>query len=50
MDALGDSDLSAPSAGGALDWQTLIDLVVDAVEERVLRELDRRGGRFMGEF
>lgn len=34
----------------ALDWQTLVDRVVDALEDRVLRELERRGGRFLGEF
>jgi hypothetical protein len=32
------------------DWQTLVDRVLEALEDRVLRELDRRGGRFLGEF
>jgi hypothetical protein len=51
------STTTTASAGGASGKHTdsdgmarLVDQVVEALEERVLGELERRGGRFLGAF
>lgn len=32
------------------EWDLLVDRIVDTLEERVLAELERRGGRFAEQF
>lgn len=32
------------------EWDLLVDRIVDALEERVLAELERRGGRLAEQF
>ena len=37
-------------AESSKDLDHLVDRVVEALEDRVLEELERRGGRFLGAF
>lgn len=32
------------------EWDLLVDRIVDTIEDRVLAELERRGGRFAEQF
>jgi hypothetical protein len=32
------------------EWDLLVDRIVDTLEERILGELERRGGRFAEQF